>query len=222
MNKKDTRDTPTQKNISCWHAIAHLAGVTALLICMALVFILFPRQNIPDFDYQGILVGILAGLFTLIVGWNIYQMVDMKSEMSKLSEWKKSLRSDVEIIEKKVTDNTEQIQEELNRIDLDRRYQSYIYHYAIADIYASLTGGKIAKNIEQKCIRNRVDALAYASNLHEWDLCKSIAKIATSYLKRKSFKLTEYEKQNLIETLVQIDGKEFAEELSDVIAELKK
>ena len=105
MNKEEPRDRRMLKNIDFWHTFAHFAGVLALATCVVLVCVLFPRQKIPSLDYQAILVGILAGLFTLIVGWNIYQMVDWRSEFKKVSEMESNMTKEVNYLHNKTTYN---------------------------------------------------------------------------------------------------------------------
>lgn len=50
----------------------------------------FPTS--PCFDYMGIIVGILSLLVTVLMGWNIYTIIDTKSEVAKLKEERSRLQ----------------------------------------------------------------------------------------------------------------------------------
>ena len=39
-----------------------------------------------DFDYYGVIVGILSLLVTALIGWNIYTAIDIKNSVKKLEE----------------------------------------------------------------------------------------------------------------------------------------
>ena len=39
-----------------------------------------------DFDYYGVIVGILSLLVTALIGWNIYTAIDVKNSVKKLEE----------------------------------------------------------------------------------------------------------------------------------------
>lgn len=45
--------------------------------------ILFPRSQDLCVDYMGIIVGILAILVTVLVGWNVYSLIDLKRNSEK-------------------------------------------------------------------------------------------------------------------------------------------
>lgn len=68
---------------------------SALIACALSVYIIsrgFPRDNELHFDYQSIIVGIIAGIFTLLVGWNIYQMVDWKKKMEEFERFRDNMQ----------------------------------------------------------------------------------------------------------------------------------
>ncbi|MGN0033428.1 MAG: hypothetical protein ACI358_06620 [Candidatus Limimorpha sp.] len=50
------------------------------------IFNIFPRSDNQEFDYSGIIVGILSLLVTLLVGWNIWTAIDLKNEMKNANK----------------------------------------------------------------------------------------------------------------------------------------
>ncbi|MBJ2188116.1 MAG: hypothetical protein JFR41_05760 [Muribaculaceae bacterium] len=64
---------------------------------------MFPADSQTHFDYQAVLVGIIAAIFTLLAGWNIYQMVDWNEKMRKLSALRKELDEQKSMSTEKLT-----------------------------------------------------------------------------------------------------------------------
>lgn len=58
-------------------------SVVAIIISVIAICLICPRLNNLDFDYQGIIVGILSLLVTVLLGWNIYTLIDLKSIQEK-------------------------------------------------------------------------------------------------------------------------------------------
>lgn len=54
----------------------------------------FDKDNL-GFDYLGAIVGILALLVTLLIGWNIYQLVDVKGIRKEFEAYKEDVKSDI-------------------------------------------------------------------------------------------------------------------------------
>lgn len=73
------------KHIAIWISSASLlVGIAAL--CIA-------AYRTPDlaFDYQGVLVGILSALVTILIGWNIFSALDLKREIQKVEQAKQTV-----------------------------------------------------------------------------------------------------------------------------------
>lgn len=57
--------------------------------CIVLLCVVFPRMVRPynlGFDYIGVIIAILALLVTLLIGWNIYQLVDFKNKIKEVDK----------------------------------------------------------------------------------------------------------------------------------------
>ncbi len=66
-------------------------GISIITICLAL-----PRTEV-SIDYLGLITGILGVLVTVLIGWNIYMIIDFRQEKENLKQYfeeqKKSVRS---------------------------------------------------------------------------------------------------------------------------------
>lgn len=63
------------KPTSCMNVIF---SICALIFSILSLCQLFPRTNL-GFDYMGVIVGILSLLVAVLIGWNIYSVIDMKN-----------------------------------------------------------------------------------------------------------------------------------------------
>ena len=116
------------KNISLLYSTI----LTTICICN-----IFPRSENLNFDYSGIIVGILSILITILIGWNIWNVIDMKTDIDKV---KKQFEDFYSSIHKK--------QEELDKkiTELDKKQENIKYFgYAITDfcqVYSKLEPAK--------------------------------------------------------------------------------
>ena len=78
------RQNPTN---SKWGiSIAIVASIISLLLSVAAVCRSYCRTEELGVDYLGIIVGVLAILVTCLVAWNIYTIIDVKSEIKKMKD----------------------------------------------------------------------------------------------------------------------------------------
>lgn len=64
-------------------------------ICCTYPRIVDATKNELGFDYIGVIVGILALLVTVLIGWNIYQLVDVKGIRKDFEAYKEDVKSDI-------------------------------------------------------------------------------------------------------------------------------
>ena len=67
-----------KKEYSIWISIVSLL-LSVIAVCVAVW-----RSPELDFDYQGVLVGVLSLLVTILIGWNIYTLVDLRNLQNKM------------------------------------------------------------------------------------------------------------------------------------------
>lgn len=67
------------------------ASCTALACSLIALFHVLPREL--GLDYLGVIVGILAFLITLLLGWNIYTVVDFKRKIEELDKKNKEIKA---------------------------------------------------------------------------------------------------------------------------------
>lgn len=85
--------------------LADFLAVIGFVLALFISSRVFPNCDNTGFDYQAILVGVLSGLFTLLVGWNIYQMIDWKKKEKEVSELQHEMRRNINYIHNKTDYN---------------------------------------------------------------------------------------------------------------------
>lgn len=58
----------------------------AILISLVAICVACPHNQELGFDYQGVLVSVLSLLVTVLIGWNIYTFIDIKSTRDKIDD----------------------------------------------------------------------------------------------------------------------------------------
>ncbi|MBD5267960.1 MAG: hypothetical protein HDS41_07300 [Bacteroides sp.] len=81
---------------------ADMLAVLAFGLALFIACRVFPNNENTDFDYQAIIVAILAGLFTLIVGWNIYQAIDLSRKVSEIDSLREELNRNLKGLQDKI------------------------------------------------------------------------------------------------------------------------
>lgn len=116
------------KNIGLLYSII----LTTICICN-----IFPRSENLNFDYSGVIVAILSILITILIGWNIWNVIDMKTEINnakkQIEEYHSSTQKKQEELDNKIT-------------ELDKKQENIKYFgYAITDfcqVYSKLEPDK--------------------------------------------------------------------------------
>lgn len=86
-------------------SIVCIASILSLILSVTAVCRSYCRSENLGIDYLGIIVGVLAILVTCLVAWNIYTIIDMKSEVKKMQDKQKSFVDAMEEKEKDITKN---------------------------------------------------------------------------------------------------------------------
>ena len=81
-----------KKSLSWW---AMASCFVSLLSSVVAVCVAVWRSPELSFDYQGVIVGVLSLLVTVLIGWNIYSVIDLRGTKKKMDEMGKSLENEI-------------------------------------------------------------------------------------------------------------------------------
>lgn len=92
--------------------ITGIISITAIIISIIALANVAPTHGI-DFDYMGVIIGVLSFLVTLLIGYQIYTVINVKDELKEIQKLRAEIDKTIEDKIKKASDVTD---EELNNI----------------------------------------------------------------------------------------------------------
>lgn len=167
--------------------VPNLAVIVDTLLCFFLLFAFYPRFSDLNFDYMGVIVAILSLLVTVLIGWNIYSLIDLK-------EYRRIYKELSEKMEK----------------DINYLYNKANYHYGLSMVYnaLSLAGSISDKSAEVNKFQMYLQAaggMKILSKLNEFEHCKSITQtMLTVESSTKDIELTNEERTQIVELLKEV------------------
>lgn len=138
--------------------ISLITSLIAVICSLIALFHVCPR--VLGLDYLGIIVGILSFLITLLLGWNIYTVIDFKNKAKGLDDIEKILKE----------------------------YKLYGYAInghtsnSIADILAVLLDPRRLKGKEVDYITHRINAMVAFSRADRIEDCNRLASDLIDFL----------------------------------------
>lgn len=85
-------------NRKFWSVLADFLAVVGFCLSVFIACRVFPNCDNTSFDYQAVIVGIIAAIFTLLVGWNIFQVIDWRSERNAVADLRNQLEQELSYV----------------------------------------------------------------------------------------------------------------------------
>ena len=185
---------------------AFILSSVAIVLAIIAICVSMPRADV-SVDYLGMITGMLGILVTVLIGWNIYTIIDFKQEQEKLQryfeEQKKSVSS---------------VGNNLRATFMNQLSQSSLQEKKIADIYAQLMGIQISLPLSFYYLFNTLGAIVIASQAENFDACnlwvKEITQVLTS---PQEIQMPKAGKQRLIDCMMNIQNPNKIEGLGNVM-----
>lgn len=89
-----------------WRIVYYLVSAINAISCIVLLCVICPRVENLGFDYMGVIVAILALLVTLLIGWNIWSMIDIKSIRKEFDTLRYEFQRQINYLQNKTDYNT--------------------------------------------------------------------------------------------------------------------
>lgn len=163
------------QRITIWIICAVSLVLSVAAVCMA-------YYHTPDlgFDYQGMIVGVLSLLVTVLVGWNIWSLIDFKRKEIELN---KNISLAVQAIEN------------MNKAQLGNNVTT---ESSIAFVYYSLMGLKDPLGLDFRYLQHSLLALCHASVLGDFLTCSTMVKALLEVVTRpENITMSKKNKDNL-------------------------
>lgn len=188
---------------------SYILSAIAIILSIVAICVALPRTSM-SFDYLGLITGILGILVTVLVGWNIYMIIDFRQEKEKLQQYFDEQKKSVNSV----------------GADLLVSYRSHLSNSAllekaIADVYAHLLGRREYVSLAFEYLFHLLDSLASASKAENYEACNlwvSEIKQVLTLSSPEQFVISESNKQQLLMTLMQVSHSDRFAGFSDVVA----
>lgn len=168
--------------------------VVSLLVSVISLCVAAYRSPNLDFDYMGILVGILSLLVTILLAWNIYSVIDLRS------------------IKKEFEDM---------QVDYYMKVQNTnaMTCHALGDFYYSVMMKNEPLGINYQFLYYRISEINHLSNIGNYIFCNAlIDSLLTMYVEPELTSMTKSSRDRLISLLSECKGKENLPQIHNLIS----
>ncbi len=181
-----------------WKAI-----VLVWLIIISIVSILalcrsFCREAAIGIDYSGILVGILSALVTVLIGWQIYSLIDF----SKREEKNREIIDAHTSIAKNMMENKDR--------------GNYLLNDNLSDIYKNILTDDRSSCIYEM-IHFKVAAIYYAAIIGEYDVCEDGISEIVGYIAKYNPTISEGRRARLVRNACSVPNQNSIKNFADLI-----
>lgn len=172
----------------------HWYSSIAIVISLIVLSISCPRKNL-SLDYIGIIVGVLALLTTILIGWQIYNVISFEKRLNELKSQ----------LEKKIQDEIEKAKYELQNFTL--------YNFMVSHSQISLE-----RTDYEDAFLCYINAIESALNLDSDDLVNPIVPSIVSLTKKGNFKISIDKQERIVNILLKAKN----ERLANIIPVLRE
>lgn len=142
-------------NVSIWMVVVSIISTT---VSIGALIMAFPYYENASYDYHGGLVNILAILVTVLIGWNIYSIVDFNRR-----------KNEVDSLYLAVNQALAEVSKWNNNSD-------GITEFSFVNVYQHLLNIKASPEMYDKLLQHSISALKYFSYSKELNFCRDLVK----------------------------------------------
>ncbi|MBD5309069.1 MAG: hypothetical protein HDS10_01355 [Bacteroides sp.] len=158
----------------------------------------FYRDVTLQVDYSGILVGILGAICTLLVGWQIYSLIDFNGR------------------EKKNQEKTEKLLEIIKGMKENGTRGDYLLYDNLSEVYENIISQNKDKEKFER-IHFKINAINYASRIEEYDTCVLGIKIIEDFIIFQDPCFCEEDKNRLLKYACSIPNQQGIKNFTNLI-----
>lgn len=148
-------DSKSMYNVSTCMVVISIVSTTVSIIALIMAF---PHYENAHYDYHGGLVTILSILVTVLIGWNIYSIVDFNKRRNEIQSLYLAVNQALVDVSK-WNNNSDGITE-----------------FSFVRVYQQMINIKPLPEMYDRFLNHSVSALKYFSYSKEMDACKEIVK----------------------------------------------
>ena len=129
------------------NAITVILSAISIMVSVAALCRTYPHTSDLGMDYQGVIVGMLALLVTILIGWQIYTAINVKEELKDIKDLRREINKQERDIYIRSTNNLFEFQSAMFMMYDNKKEKSnsdifQLYLHGISSIYHLCSLGK--------------------------------------------------------------------------------
>lgn len=129
------------------NTITLILSAISIMVSVAALCRTYPHTSDLGMDYQGVIVGMLALLVTILIGWQIYAAINVKEELKDIKDLRRAINKQERDIYIRSTNNLFEFQSAMFMMYDNKKEKSnsdifQLYLHGISSIYHLCSLGK--------------------------------------------------------------------------------
>lgn len=129
------------------NTITLILSAISIMVSVAALCRTYPHTSDSGMDYQGVIVGMLALLVTILIGWQIYTAINVKEELKDIKDLRREINKQERDIYIRSTNNLFEFQSAMFMMYDNKKEKSnsdifQLYLHGISSIYHLCSLGK--------------------------------------------------------------------------------
>lgn len=183
-----------------------ILSIVAIALSILAICVSLPRAEL-SFDYLGLITGILGVLVTVLIGWNIYAVIDFRQEKQRLVEYFDEQKNDIRLLG---SDLRTTFMSQVNNDALTEK--------SVAEIYSQMIGLNNSVPLSFYYLFHIVGAIRTASQAENYTACNLwLKEVRQVLVSPELLSIPTWGKKQLLQELMLIKNTELIEGLNEVI-----
>lgn len=183
-----------------------ILSIVAIFLSIIAICVSLPATEI-SFDYLGLLTGILGVIVTVLIGWNIYAVIDFRQEKQRLVQYFDEQKNDIRLLGS-----------DLRTSFLSQLNNEALMEKNIADIYSQMMGLNKSVPLTFNYLFHIVGAIRTASQAENYTACNLwLKEIRQVLVSPELVSVPSFGKKQMLQELLLIKNTEQIVGLNEVI-----
>lgn len=168
-------------------------SILSLIASIVALCVAIPRANAINFDYLGLLVGILALLVTALIGWNIYNLIDVRNIRNEQN----SIQMDLYMRTQRILATTD---------------------HAVGDVFYRCLVGEKPMRDDFQLVYYRISEIQHLSCIADYKFCEALIVGLQQMFADSGRRFRKEQAKNLWNVIAQVKGTEHIGNFSDLMS----
>ena len=206
VNTNMQNNSPKEEHVKRFrviHTIIILVDLITLTVSIIILCRILPRTETLQFDYIGVIIAILSILVTVLIGWNVYSIIDLRKYSEKYKTDTQTLANLL------YTEN-------YGRVNYQMQTEQSLF-----DIYHYLVLKQSPLGLEYNFLLHGLCTLQSASQNEHYELCNELVKALNEiFVDTSKIKMNSVAKNGLLNIYSSIPNKDKIENINSIILKI--